>query len=137
MSDPLAQIPHLNNPTEDEPEIILDKEKNIFQFTGCSMPEDPGKVFNPVLDWIKSYMQTPNASTVVEFKMDYFNSSSARFFVEILEEFEELYDNGSDVKIIWFHFLDDVVIQERGEDIEAVVGLPFEFKILDPETSSG
>ena len=132
MNDPLAQSPLINNPTEDEPEIILDKEKNIFQFTGSSMPEDPGKVFSPVLDWIKSYMQDPNPSTVVEFKMDYFNSSTARFFVEILEKFEEMYDNGSAVKIIWFHFLDDVVILERGEDIEAVVDIPFEFKKIDP-----
>jgi hypothetical protein len=132
MSDPLAQIPFLNNPTEDEPEIILDKERNMFQFIGSSMPEDPGKVFSPVLEWIKSYMQSPNPSTVVEFKMDYFNSSSARYFVEILEQFEELHDNGSTVKIIWFHFRDDTVMLERGEDIEAVVGLPFEFKILDP-----
>ena len=132
MNDPLAQSPLINNPTEDEPEIILDKEKNIFQFTGSSMPEDPGKVFSPVLDWIKSYMQDPNPSTVIEFKMDYFNSSTARFFVEILEKFEEMYDNGSAVKIIWFHFLDDVVILERGEDIEAVVDIPFEFKKIDP-----
>ncbi len=69
--------------------------------------------------------------------MDYFNSSSARYFVEILDKFEELYDNGSAVKIIWYHFLDDVVILERGEDIEAVIGLPFEFKTLGPETGSG
>jgi len=133
MNDSMAQIPLLNNPTEDEPEIILDRDKNVFQFTGSSMPEDPGKVFSPVLDWVKSYIQAPNPSTVVEFKMDYFNSSSARYFVEILDKFEELYDNGSAVKIIWYHFLDDVVIFERGEDIEAVVGLPFEFKTLDPE----
>ena len=132
MSDPLAQAPLINNPTEDEPEIILNKEKNIFQFTGSSMPENPEKVFGPVLDWIKSYMQIPNSSTVVEFKMDYFNSSTARYFVEILEKFEEMYDNGSAVKIIWFHFQDDVVILERGEDIEAVVEIPFEFKKIDP-----
>jgi len=100
------------------------------------MPEDPGKVFSPVLDWIKSYIQTPNPSTVVEFTMDYFNSSSARYFVEILEKFEELFDNGSDVKVIWHYFHDDVVILERGEDIDAVMELPFEFKILDPEASS-
>ena len=29
MIDPLAQNPLLNNPTEDEPEIILDRDQNI------------------------------------------------------------------------------------------------------------
>jgi hypothetical protein len=132
MSDLPALSPLLNNPTEDEPEIILDKDKNIFRFSGSSMPEDPDKVFYPVIEWIKSYILAPNPSTVIEFKMDYFNSSSARFFVEILEMFEEIYDEGSAVQIIWFYFRDDMVMLERGEDLEAVVGLPFEFKLLDP-----
>jgi len=132
MSDPLAQDPLLIKPTEDEPEIILDKERGIFQFTGSSMPEDPGTFFTPICDWVGSYAQSPNSSTVVEFKMDYFNSSSARYFVEILEKFEEILDRGSDVKVIWFHFDDDMVMIERGEDIEAVVSLPIEFRKLGP-----
>ena len=132
MSDPLAQYPLLNNPTEDEPKIILDKGSNIFQFTGSSMPENPEKVFGPVLEWVKAYAEAPNPSTTVEFKMDYFNSSSARFFVEILEQFEEIHDSGSVVKVIWFHNDDDIVMRERGEDIKAVMGLPFEFRTSNP-----
>ena len=132
MSDPLALNPLLNNPTEDEPKIILDKGNNVFQFTGSSMPEDPEKVFGPVLEWVKAYAEAPNPSTIIEFKMDYFNSSSARFFVEILEQFEDILDNGSVVKVIWFHNDDDIVMRERGEDIEAVMGVPFEFRTSNP-----
>jgi len=132
MSDPLAQNPLITDPTEDEPGIILDKQKSILRFTGSSMPEDPGKVFHPVLDWISSYIESPNPFTSVEFKLDYFNSSTARFFVEILEKLEEIYEKGFKVKIIWFHYKDDLVMMERGEDIEAVVDIPFEFMKLDP-----
>ena len=132
MSDPLALNPLLNNPTEDEPKIILDKGNNVFQFTGSSMPENPEKVFGPVLEWVKAYAEAPNPSTIIEFKMDYFNSSSARFFVEILEQFEDILDNGSVVKVIWFHNDDDIVMRERGEDIEAVMGVPFEFRTSNP-----
>lgn len=113
--------------TEDEPEILLDKNNNIIRFAGKSMPEDPGKVFTPVIDWVSEYVKSPNPSTIIEFKMDYYNSSTARFFVEMLELFEDIQDKGTEVKILWYYHTDDVVIQERGEDLEAVISIPFEF----------
>jgi len=118
-------------PTEDEPEILLDKENNIIRFSGKSMPEDPGKVFTPVMDWISEYVKSPNPFTRIEFLMDYYNSSTARFFVEMLEKFEELCEHGADVKILWYFNQDDVVIQERGEDLQAIISIPFEFIRLD------
>jgi hypothetical protein len=123
---PLSHPLHLL-PTEDEPGILLDKNNNIFRFSGKSMPEDPGKVFIPVMDWVSEYVNLPNPSTSIEFRMDYFNSSTARFFVEMLEKFEEIHEKGADVKILWYYHPDDVVILERGEDLEAVISLPFEF----------
>ncbi|KPK84700.1 MAG: hypothetical protein AMS27_09260 [Bacteroides sp. SM23_62_1] len=125
---PLSHPLHLL-PTEDEPEVLLDKESNIFRFTGKSMPEDPGKVFTPVMDWVSEYVKSPNPSTCIEFKMDYYNSSTARFFVEMLELFEDIHGKDSDIKILWYYHVDDVVIQERGEDLQAVISLPFEFII--------
>ncbi len=123
---PLAHPLHML-PTEDEPEILLDKNNNIIRFSGKSMPEDPGKVFTPVIDWLSEYIISPNPITRIEFRMDYYNSSTARFFVEILEKFEEIHEKDADVRILWYYHPDDVVILERGEDIEAVISLPFEF----------
>ncbi len=123
----LLSLPLHLLPTEDEPEILLDKNNNIIRFSGNSMPEDPGKVFTPVIDWLSEYINSPNPLTRIEFRMDYYNSSTARFFVEILEKFEEIQEKGADVRILWYYHPDDVVILERGEDLEAVVSLPFEF----------
>ena len=129
----LSSLSHLLHilPTEDEPEILLDKNNNIIRFAGKSMPEDPGKVFTPVMNWVSEYVKSPNPSTIIEFKMDYYNSSTARFFVEMLELFEDIQSKGMDVKILWYYHADDVVIQERGEDLEAVISLPFEFIKFD------
>ena len=123
----LLSLPLHLLPTEDEPEILLDKNNNIIRFSGNSMPEDPGKVFTPVMDWLSEYIKSPNPVIRIKFRMDYYNSSTARFFVEILEKFEEIHEKGADIKILWYYHPDDVVILERGEDLEAVVSLPFEF----------
>jgi SiaC family regulatory phosphoprotein len=114
-------------PSEDEPEIILDKAKNILRFSGTSIPEDPEKLFRPVMNWVNQYVKSPNPETRIEFMMEYYNSSTARFFVEMLEKFEELHDRTGSVKIIWKCRKDDVVMVERGEDLKAIVDLPFEF----------
>lgn len=114
-------------PSEDEPEIILDKAKNIIRFLGTSIPEDPDKLFKPVMNWVNQYVESPNPETKLEFRMDYYNSSTARFFVEMLEKFEELNEKTGTVKIIWNYKKDDVVMQERGEDLQAIIKIPFEF----------
>ncbi len=114
-------------PSEDEPEIILDKAKNILKFSGTSIPEDPEKLFRPVMNWVNQYVKSPNPETKLEFMMEYYNSSTARFFVEMLEKFEELNDKTRSVSIIWKCRKDDVVMVERGEDLQAIIDIPFQF----------
>ena len=114
-------------PSEDEPEIILDKAKNTLKFSGTSIPEDPEKLFRPVMNWVNQYVKSPNPKTRIEFMMEYYNSSTARFFAEMLEKFEELNDKSGNVSIIWQCRKDDVVMLERGEDLAAIIKIPFEF----------
>jgi hypothetical protein len=118
-------------PSEDEPEIILDKAKKIIKFSGTSIPEDPDKLFKPVMNWVIQYVKSPNSETKIEFRMDYYNSSTARFFVQMLEKFEELNEHYGNVRIIWNYKNDDVVMQERGEDLQAIINIPFEFIVYD------
>lgn len=114
-------------PSEDEPEIILDKARNILRFSGTSIPEDPDKLFKPVMNWVNQYVKSPNSETEIEFIMDYYNSSTARFFAELLTKFEELNERSGNVKIIWNYKKDDSVMLERGEDLQAIIKIPFKF----------
>jgi hypothetical protein len=125
----ILSLPHPLHltPSEDEPEIILDKAEKILRFSGTSIPEDPEKLFKPVMNWVDQYILSPNPETRIEFMMDYYNSSTARFFVEILGKFEELNETTGNVRINWYLKQDDVVMLERGEDLMAIIQLPFEF----------
>jgi hypothetical protein len=119
-----------HKPTEDEPGIILDAEKNTIEFSGKSLPEDPGSLYGPVLEWAREYAENPNLLTIIDFKLDYFNSSTARFIVEILEIFEDMRHAGHQVRVNWWSHEDDSVMQERGEEIESVIDLDFDYKLL-------
>jgi len=42
-------------PTEFTPKVLLDTEKNKFEIAGESRPEDAGKFYGPILDWLDKY----------------------------------------------------------------------------------
>ena len=119
-------------PTEHNPTVVLDKDKGVFKFSGRSLPEDASKFFDPIQEWVGEYVKNPNPETIIEFKLDYFNSSSARKFVNILIELETVMKTDNKVKVIWYYKREDKgideVMKERGEEIEKIIELPFEIK---------
>ena len=79
--------------TEFTPEVIMDPASNVFEITGESRPENAGKFYKEILDWLDNYYNLrywkdskfSGVEAVFEFKLDYFNSTSAKFIVADLE----------------------------------------------------
>ncbi len=107
--------------------IVLDKEKKIFKFEGRSLPENTVKFFEPVIDWLEQYKKEPADETVIDMNFIYFNTSSAKMILEVLEQFEEVYKAGKKVKVIWHYMDGDYDIREAGEEYESMVSIPFEY----------
>lgn len=116
--------PLLIEPTDESPEVILDKENGRFIFGGKSMPEDVKEFYGPVHIWLQEYVKNPNQETNVTFKFDYFNSASAKQILDILAFFETVKENGNDVKIDWYFPEDDEDMEEAGESYGTLVDLP-------------
>ncbi len=116
--------------TKTTPMVKFDKENQIFEISGQSLPEDAVKFYKDLLNWIKEYSQNPNNSTVFNIKLDYYNSSSARVIVKMIIELENILITGNDVKVMWYYRKDDEFMKRRGEEIRTVVLLPFEIKEL-------
>ncbi|MBN2893104.1 MAG: DUF1987 domain-containing protein [Bacteroidales bacterium] len=123
--------PIFKEATKITPEVKLDKENEVFEITGRSLPEDVIKFYSDIRTWIKSYCQDPNPSTIFKFQLDYFNSSSARLLVKILIDLETILQSGKNIKVIWYYQADDDVIKSRGYEIKSVVLLPFEVRPLE------
>lgn len=109
---------------------ILDKEKGIFEFTGRSRPENVLGYFEPIFAWLEEYKQDPNPQSIFNFKLEYYNSSSAKVLLRLFVKFEEYYNDGMDIKIHWHYPANDEDILESGEDYASLVKLPFTFHEL-------
>lgn len=115
-------------PQEDLPGVILDPENNEFIIYGRVLPEDGNKFFEPILDWIEEYVENPNESTEFHFRLDYYNSSTARMLTRLIVELEEIQEKAGDVKVVWEYYEEDEIMKERGEELKSISYLPFELK---------
>lgn len=111
--------------TDETPKVILDPGQNKFEFSGKSLPEDVTIFFNPIIEWIEEYSKSPNMPTNVVFKMDYFNTASAKIILDILMEFENIHEEHKCMSIDWYFREDDEDLEEVGDELSELVEIPF------------
>ncbi len=114
--------------TDDTPNVILDKDSNKFEISGRSLPEDVNMFYQPIMDWIDIYAEDPNGETNFNFKLEYFNTASSKIILDILLKFEEIAENGNNVKIIWHYHEEEEDMLEAGEEYADIVEIPFEYE---------
>ncbi len=109
------------------PKILLDKENNIFEITGISLPEDVITFYKPVLNWINDYLKEPNLSTEISIKLSYFNTSSSKVILEILSLFDSLIERGLMVSTSWYYLEMDDDMLATGKEFKSLLKMPFSF----------
>lgn len=114
--------------TSDTPNIILDAEKNIIEFSGKSLPSNVKAFYAPIMKWIEEYIKNPNSTTNVVFKLDYFNTASAKAFLDVLIKFKDSLNEGHNVVIHWYHREDDSDMLEAGKEFSKIIDIPFKIQ---------
>jgi len=120
------KIIKLNN-TITTPSVQLDAENNIFQIIGASIPENANHFYDPILDWLEEYSNSPNPKTVINLNYKYFNTSSSKLILDLLLVLKKVFDNGNDVLVRWHYEESDDDMKESGEDYMDIIKIPFEF----------
>ncbi|MES2140323.1 MAG: DUF1987 domain-containing protein [Bacteroidota bacterium] len=121
--------------TEDSPKIIFDTVSNRFMISGESRPENAGKFYTPVINWIVNYEETlsarkqakDDAVLVFIFKLDYFNSTSAKYIMDVLLIIKKFVDQGYNINIEWHFDKRDDDMLDAGNEFSDTVDLKFDF----------
>lgn len=112
--------------TDETPKIVLSPSENVFHFSGKSLPEDVASFYSPVISWLDKYIENRNPETIVEFRMDYFNTASSKILLDILFKLEEISNQGDKLLIKWYAKENDPDMKEAGEEYAEIVEVPFE-----------
>ena len=93
--------------TEDTPKINLNGDTGIFLIAERSLPENAFEFYQPIIRWLNDYTENTQDETVVNFKLDYFTTSSAKQIIKIFLCLEEI-NNSSKVEVNWYYKKEDV-----------------------------
>lgn len=122
-------------PTFNSPSVILDPESSKFDFSGESRPENVRKFYLPILEWLDSFAKEQtemsksgrSSSLLVQFNFEYFNSTSAKYILDIFKALNVLNDLGIDILVKWLYEEDDEDMLEVGEEMSRMSKLEFEY----------
>lgn len=113
------------------PSIKFDAVNGVLELKGRSIPENSVEFYKPLNDWIDTYGSSPQPMTILDMKLEYFNTSSSKCILDLFKQLEGLNGKGTEVKVNWYFEEDDEDMEEAGEDYQAIIGL--EFKMVEVE----
>lgn len=113
------------------PDVQLNGDTGILKLIGRSIPENSLEFFQPIYDWIDQYCEHPKSNTVLDVRLEYFNTSSSKCLLDIFKKLERVNGNRTHVAVNWYFERDDEDMAEAGEDYQAIVELPFNIIEVD------
>jgi len=118
--------------TQSTPYIYFDKTTNVLIIKGESFPENSAKFYAPVLEWLKEYIITlDNEKVTMQFEIVYFNSSTSKVFMTILDMLQSAVENGKDISVLWLCDAENETAIECGEEFKEDLGrLPFDIVLI-------
>ncbi len=111
--------------TDKTPGFSFDPAQGLFVVRGCSIPENADRFYSPLYDLIDRYALAPATRTTVRIELTYFNSSSAKYLLDMLKRLEDLHASGaSQVVLEWHHSRGDQDMAEAGQDYRSLLEFP-------------
>lgn len=127
---------------ETSPEINFDHTALTLSISGESRPEDIKTFYKKIFNWIVEFdayihyvsgiSPKPINSSLI-FNLTYFNSSSVKIFIQIIELYKKIESASENFKanIIWKYNIEDEDILESGQEIEKMTGCKMQFQAND------
>jgi hypothetical protein len=123
-------------PTDNSPMILLDPHTLKFEISGESRPENAGKFYSNILSWLENFNKSAIWKTSTgekisalsfDFKLEYFNSTSSKYLLDILKVICLIKESGCNVNINWYYDAMDEDMKESGEEFSQLIEVPFQY----------
>ena len=130
--------------TESTPTVNLDHLTDYIEISGESRPEDVTKFYAPVIDWLEQYKNylffifenypdEKDRTIKIDFKLEYFNSSSAKYLMDLINVFKDMNESISraNFEINWYYEEMDEDMLYAGREFEGLLGIKFNFILVE------
>ena len=103
--------------TDRTPAVSFDFDHHRLKIRGESYPEDVSTFYHPIFEALDAYLaDLGDGSCRFDFELIYFNSSSAKAIMMLMEKLDEAASNGAEVEVHWHYDEEDDTMRELGEE---------------------
>ncbi len=113
---------------ETQPGVLFDPDRKILRIWGRSSPEDTFEFYEPIIKWLEEYFAQDPEDVELELALTYYNTSTSKIVMHILQMIDALYSRTGAAKVIWYYLPGDEDMLMNGEDYSELVKVPFEIK---------
>lgn len=107
------------------PSISFNEAEKHLVIEGRSTLENPARFYKPLISKIKDYNNLPSGKMEIDFKLEYFNTTSSLVILDVLKQLQSLDAPDNEVVINWHYDEEDEDLLEIGEDYSAMLNFPF------------
>ena len=99
------------------PAVSFDFESHHLKLSGESYPEDVASFYHPIFQALDGYLgNLASGHCRFDFELIYFNSSSGKAIMMMMDKLDEAAAAGAKVDVHWFYDPEDETMQELGEE---------------------
>ncbi len=102
--------------TEQTPEVRFDAGASSLSLAGESYPDDTAAFFLPLLRWMECFLARGDAPVTLDLRITYFNSSSSKALLDILDMLDQAGRTGRRITINWFYHAGNDMALEYGQE---------------------
>ena len=98
------------------PSVNFNAKTGICELSGESFLEDTQEFYKPLIDWLEEYTTKIKKPIAFLIKLTYFNTSTSRCILDLLNVLKDYEDEGGDVTVNWHYDENDSDMEEDIED---------------------
>lgn len=122
--------------TDNTPGFKMSSIERHIEIFGESRPENAKLFFEPIFKWLEDYnnhlyyvanQSQKSLVTKIDFKLEYFNSSSAKFFIDIIKLLNKAESSNIIMDFNWHFELDDEDLKDAGMELMKMTKIKMNF----------
>lgn len=117
------------NPTKTTFGIYFNSDSGALDISGTSYPDNAIEFFKPILDWVKEFTETKSEPVLIQFKVNYYNTSSSKYLFKMLEMVENYRSKGNKVDIIWHYYEGEEDMLDTWKELIEELDLPYKIEM--------
>jgi hypothetical protein len=113
--------------TKSSPRIHFNPQTHQHEIIGESYPENSAKFYGPMFSWLEVYLgNVCNATVELSLDIVYFNSSSSKVFMDLLDLLDDAASLSTKVVVNWrYHEVNELALECGEEFMEDIQNIHF------------